>query len=76
VDYDGREQVVISSKRRYITVEGERPYNHGSGLRTIIEYNATAGDLDNKGLPLGTFRSATFAVDAKNFIARYITIKV
>lgn len=57
-------------------MQGETPYNHGSGLRTVIVYNATAADLDKNGLPLKTFGSATFAVNAKYFIAKYITIKV
>ncbi|CAM6083018.1 unnamed protein product [Calypogeia fissa] len=69
------EQVTISRKKPYITLEGERPHKNGSELRTVIEFNATAADLSKIGVPVRTFGSATVAVNAKNFIAKYITIK-
>ena len=54
----------------YITLEG-------AGLdNTIIEWDDTAGRLGQSGRPLGTFGSATFAVNSPYFIAKNVTFKV
>ncbi|KAL0410592.1 UNVERIFIED_CONTAM: putative pectinesterase 53 [Sesamum latifolium] len=42
---------------------------------TIVEWGDTAQTPGPKGRPLGTFASATFAVDAPYFIAKNITFK-
>jgi pectin methylesterase-like acyl-CoA thioesterase len=54
----------------YITLEGADADN------TIIEWDDTADRMGQSGHPLGTFASATFAVDAPYFIAKNITFKV
>lgn len=54
----------------YITLEG-------SGLdTTVIEWDDTADRLGQSGRPLGTFGSATFAVNSPYFIAKNVTFKV
>lgn len=54
----------------YITLEGAGADN------TIIEWDDAADRIGQTGHPLGTFGSATFAVDAPYFIAKNITFKV
>lgn len=54
----------------YITLEG-------AGVdKTIIEWDDTADRLGQSGRPLGTFGSATFAVNSPYFIAKNVTFKV
>ncbi|KAK9991058.1 hypothetical protein SO802_026043 [Lithocarpus litseifolius] len=53
----------------YITLEGAGADN------TIIEWDDTADRIGQTGHPLGTFGSATFAVDAPYFIAKNITFR-
>lgn len=53
----------------YITLQG------AGADRTIIEWDDTADRMEN-GRPLGTFDSATFAVNSPYFIAKDITFKV
>jgi pectinesterase len=53
----------------YITLQG------AGADRTIIEWDDTADRMEN-GRPLGTFGSATFAVNSPYFIAKDITFKV
>jgi pectinesterase len=65
-----REKVEIPATMAYITLEGSGPDN------TIIEWDDTADRTGKSGHPLGTFASATFAVDAPYFIAKNITFKV
>ncbi len=60
----------IPSTMQYITLEG------GGADNTIIEWDDTADRMGQSGHPLGTFASATFAVDAPYFIAKNITFKV
>ena len=54
----------------YITLEGAGVEN------TIVEWNDTADRLGESGQPLGTFGSATFAVNSPYFIAKNVTFKV
>ncbi|KAL0346638.1 UNVERIFIED_CONTAM: putative pectinesterase 53 [Sesamum calycinum] len=52
-------------------------FTQGGGAdSTIVEWGDTAQTPGPKGRPLGTFASATFAVDAPYFIAKNITFKV
>ncbi|KAE8010584.1 hypothetical protein FH972_006942 [Carpinus fangiana] len=64
-----REKVEIPATMAYITLEGSDADN------TIIEWDDTADRMGKSGHPLGTFASATFAVDAPYFIAKNITFK-
>ncbi|KAF5463037.1 hypothetical protein F2P56_018986 [Juglans regia] len=64
-----REKVEIPASMAYITLEGAGADN------TIIEWDDTADRMGQSGRPLGTFASATFAVDALYFIAKNITFK-
>ncbi|GMN29199.1 hypothetical protein TIFTF001_002338 [Ficus carica] len=64
-----REKVEIPNTMAYITLEG-------SGLdTTVIEWDDTADRLGQSGRPLGTFGSATFAVNSPYFIAKNVTFK-
>lgn len=54
----------------YITLKG------AGAERTIIEWDDTADSKWPNGKPLGTYASATFAVDSPYFIAKNITFKV
>lgn len=65
-----REKVEIPATMAYITLEGAGADN------TIIVWDDTADRMGQSGHPLGTFGSATFAVDAPYFIAKNITFKV
>lgn len=49
----------------------------GAGAdKTIIEWDDTADKMGQGGHQLGTFGSATFAVNSPYFIAKNITFKV
>ncbi|KAJ7522027.1 hypothetical protein O6H91_19G079800 [Diphasiastrum complanatum] len=63
-----REKVLIPKEKERITFLGEP----GS---TVIQWNSTASDLGSDGLPLRTYHSATVAVNARYFVAKYITFK-
>lgn len=54
----------------YITLEGA-----GAG-KTILRWDDTADRIGPNGQPLGTYGSATFAVNANYFVAKNITFKV
>ncbi|KAF4371876.1 probable pectinesterase 53 [Cannabis sativa] len=64
-----REKVEIPKTMAYITLEGDSVEN------TIIEWDDTADRLGQSGKPLGTFGSATFAVNSPYFIAKNVTFK-
>ncbi|OWM66420.1 probable pectinesterase 53 [Punica granatum] len=64
-----REKVEIPATMAYVTLKG-------SGAdRTIIEWDDTADRKGPNGRPLGTYASATFAVNSPHFIAKNITFK-
>lgn len=65
-----REKVEIPAMMSYIWVEGE------GAEKTIIEWSDTADHMGDNGRPIGTFGSATFAVNSPFFVARNITFKV
>ncbi|CAN0919048.1 Probable pectinesterase 53 [Linum grandiflorum] len=64
-----REKVEIPATMAYITLKGA-----GTG-KTIIEWDDTADRIGANGHPLGTYGSATFAVNSPYFIAKNITFK-
>ena len=64
------EKVTIPSGKDFITLKGE------SAALTYIQWSDTASTLDKKGQPLGTYGSASVAVEADNFIALDISFKV
>ena len=64
------EKVTIPSGKPFITLKGE------SAALTYIQWSDTASTLDKKGEPLGTYGSASVAVEADNFIALDISFKV
>uniref|UniRef100_A0A804QYZ6 Pectinesterase n=1 Tax=Zea mays TaxID=4577 RepID=A0A804QYZ6_MAIZE len=64
------EKVSISAMRAFITLEG------AGADSTIVQWGDTADSPTGaKGRPLGTFNSASFAVNAQYFLARNITFK-
>ncbi|KAH9606186.1 hypothetical protein KSS87_014592 [Heliosperma pusillum] len=63
------EKVNIPQLKAFITIEGEGADN------TIIQWGDTAQTIGPNGRPVGTFGSATFAVNSPYFIAKNITFK-
>ncbi|KAL9461691.1 hypothetical protein AB3S75_004645 [Citrus x aurantiifolia] len=64
-----REKVEIPTTTAYITMIGAGADN------TVIEWDDTADRMGQSGHPLGTYASATFAVNSPYFIAKNITFK-
>ncbi|KAA8531951.1 hypothetical protein F0562_006907 [Nyssa sinensis] len=64
-----REKVEIPATMAYISLEG------AGADKTIIEWDDTADRMGQNGQPLGTFASATFAINSPYFIAKNITFK-
>ncbi|XP_039118984.1 probable pectinesterase 53 [Dioscorea cayenensis subsp. rotundata] len=64
-----REKVNISPLRAFITIQG------AGADKTVIQWGDTAQTLGANGKPMGTFNSATFAINAPYFIAKNITFK-
>ncbi|CAL5396935.1 unnamed protein product [Camellia sinensis] len=63
------EKVNIPSLKSFITIEG------AGAEKTIVQWGDTAQTLGPKGQPIGTYASATFAVNSPYFIAKNITFK-
>ncbi|KAK6944898.1 Pectinesterase, catalytic [Dillenia turbinata] len=63
------EKVNIPQLKQFITIEGAGADN------TIVQWGDTAKTIGPKGQPIGTYNSATFAVNSAYFIARNITFK-
>ncbi|KAL0315703.1 UNVERIFIED_CONTAM: putative pectinesterase 53 [Sesamum radiatum] len=63
------EKVTIPQLKSFITIEG------AGADKTIVQWGDTAQTAGPKGQPLGTYGSATFAVNSPYFIAKNITFK-
>ncbi|KAF3790042.1 putative pectinesterase 53 [Nymphaea thermarum] len=63
------EKVSIPATKAFITLEGSGPDV------TVVQWGDTAQTLGPNGRPLGTFNSATFAVNSPYFLARNITFQ-
>ncbi|KAH6818273.1 Pectin lyase-like superfamily protein [Perilla frutescens var. frutescens] len=63
------EKVTIPQMKSFITIQG------AGADQTIIQWGDTAQTPGPNGRPLGTYGSATFAVNSPYFIARNITFK-
>ncbi|KAG6414342.1 hypothetical protein SASPL_127062 [Salvia splendens] len=63
------EKVTIPQLKSFITIKG------AGADKTIVEWGDTAQTLGPNGRPLGTYGSATFAVNSPYFIAKNITFK-
>ncbi|KAL9224083.1 hypothetical protein vseg_000153 [Gypsophila vaccaria] len=63
------EKVNIPLLKAYISIEGEGADN------TMVEWGDTAHTIGPNGRPLGTYGSATFAVNSPYFMAKNITFK-
>ncbi|KAK1313811.1 putative pectinesterase 53 [Acorus calamus] len=63
------EKVNISPLRAFISIEG------AGADSTVIQWGDTAQTIGSNGQPIGTFNSATFAVNSPYFIAKNITFK-
>ncbi|PKA64636.1 putative pectinesterase 53 [Apostasia shenzhenica] len=63
------EKVSISAMRAFVTVEG------AGADKTVVQWGDTADTIGPSGLLLGTYNSATFAVNSAFFIAKNITFK-
>ncbi|CAA6673672.1 unnamed protein product [Spirodela intermedia] len=64
------EKVTIPGRKAYVTLLGE------GRERTIIQWGDTADGEGPEGRRLGTFGSATFAVNSPFFVAMNVTFKV
>ncbi|KAL9245661.1 hypothetical protein vseg_019286 [Gypsophila vaccaria] len=64
-----REKVEIPATMGYITLKG------AGADETVIEWDDTADRLGHGGQALGTYASATFAVNSPFFIAKNLTFK-
>lgn len=64
------EKVNISPLKSFITIEG------AGADKTVVQWGDTAQTIGAKGQPIGTYNSATFAVNSLYFIAKNITFKV
>ncbi|XP_047339189.1 probable pectinesterase 53 [Impatiens glandulifera] len=64
-----KEKVIIPAMKSFISIEGD------GADKTIVEWGDTAQTIGPNGKPLGTFGSATFAINSPFFIARNITFK-
>lgn len=56
--------------KSFITIEG------AGADKTIVQWGDSAQTIGAKGQPIGTYSSATFAVNSPYFIAKNITFKV
>lgn len=65
-----REKVTVPITKLFVSLIGM-----GSG-RTVITWNARASDMDRSGHQVGTFYSASVAVEADYFCASHITFEV
>ncbi|KAL9658993.1 hypothetical protein QQ045_018644 [Rhodiola kirilowii] len=63
------EKVNIPPMKAFITIEG------AGADKTIVQWGDTAQTIGARGQPIGTFKSATFAVNSPYFIAKNITFK-
>ncbi|XP_057967358.1 probable pectinesterase 53 [Malania oleifera] len=63
------EKVSIPPFKAFITIQG------AGADKTIVQWGDTADKHGPRGLPLGTYASATFAVNSPYFIAKNITFK-
>ncbi|XP_048320818.2 probable pectinesterase 53 [Ziziphus jujuba] len=63
------EKVSIPPFKSYITIEG------AGAEKTIVQWGDTAQTPGPRGQPMGTYSSATFAVNSPYFIAKNITFK-
>ena len=64
------EKIVIPSGKNFITLKGQ------SAAGTYLQWSDTAYALDKNGKPLGTYASASVAIEANDFIATDISFKV
>lgn len=64
-----KEKVRISAFKAFITLEG------AGAEKTVVQWGDTAQTVGARGLPLGTYNSATVAVNSAFFIAKNITFK-
>ncbi|KAF5204563.1 Pectinesterase [Thalictrum thalictroides] len=63
------EKVNIPPLKSFISIEG------AGADKTIVQWGDTAQTIGARGQPMGTFNSATFAVNSLFFIAKNITFK-
>lgn len=64
-----REKVNIPQLKSFITIQG------AGAEKTIVQWGDTAKTPGPRGQPMGTYSSATFAVNSPYFIAKNITFK-
>ena len=65
-----REKVHVPARKPFITFQGS------GSAKTVITWNARASDRGQSGGILGTFDSASVAIDSDYFVARDITFQV
>ncbi|KAM7509601.1 hypothetical protein LguiA_020054 [Lonicera macranthoides] len=64
-----KEKVIIPPLKSFIAIQG------AGAEKTIVQWGDTAQTIGSKGQPIGTYGSATFAVNSPYFIAKNITFK-
>lgn len=62
--------MIVPPLKAFISIQGA-----GADV-TVVQWGDTAQTLGPRGQPIGTFNSATFAVNSPYFIATNITFKV
>jgi pectinesterase len=67
-----REKVFVPSSKPYISFIGSQ----NQSADTIITWNNKASDKDQNGAQLGTYRSASVAIESDYFCATGITFEV
>lgn len=65
-----REKVLVPFTKPYISFIGK------DNTTTVISYDSKADDKDFNGQPVGTYNSATVAVESEYFCANAITFLV
>ncbi|GMN62297.1 hypothetical protein TIFTF001_031374 [Ficus carica] len=66
-----REKIFIPSTKPYISLMG----NQNQSSETVISWNDKASDRDNNGVQLGTYGSASVAIESDYFCATGITFE-
>ncbi|KAJ8754882.1 hypothetical protein K2173_015394 [Erythroxylum novogranatense] len=66
-----REKLIVPITKPYVSLIG----NESQASHTVISWSNKASDTDDKGVPLGTFRSASVTIESDYFCASGITFE-
>jgi pectinesterase len=62
------ERIYVQREKRFVSLVGQDP------LTTTIAFDRKASDIGPDGLPIGTYRTTTVAIDADDFAIENLTI--